>query len=404
MWPVVLAGAWVAIGIGWAAPDVASSASEVNPPAETLTVSLEYEEVGYSLMNSSVTVAEQPTAFKREPQTGKGKVRRGRFSFQFPTESPLPFLWDWTEGKLYLDLNRNEDLTDDAEGVFSSSIRASGSSSYRHGMFPNVHLSMQTEAGRQPWLVDLNLSDYRGRLNVYAGVRSLWAGKAVLAGREWQVGVIDNPRVKRGVAGVGHLVLRPWENRGDRFGVSDGSLDAFPFSSKLFIQTRCYQVDCAFLAEGDKLRCQLKFQEQPAELAELKLSGDFIQRVHLRDGPCLVVLDAPAETVRVPVGRYGDHQVRLGKGDAVAHPERSDRDVRKPLVVAKEKPAALTAGGPLTNSVTVTRRGKHLVFNYRLLGAGGEPYQLGTTDYSKPPRFAVYQGDKKIASGKFEFG
>ena len=64
----------------------------------------------------------------------------------------------------------------------------------------------------------------------------------------------------------------------------------------------------------------------------------------------------------------------------------------------------LTAGGPLTNSVTVTRRGNLLVFDYRLLGAGGDTYQLGTTDYSKPPQFAVYQGDQKIASGNFEFG
>ena len=369
-----------------------------------LTISLDYQEVAYSVVNAGLPVTKQPAAFKLEPQTGKAQVRRGRLDFQVANEPPIPFLWDWTRGKLHLDLNRNEDLTDDPVGVFSSSISASGSSSFKHGVFTNVHLVFQTEAGQQPWLVDLNLSEYDGRLNVYAGVRSLWVGKAVLAGREWQVGVIDNPQVKRGATGSGHLLLRPWENRDDRFSVSDGSLDAFPFSSKLFIQTRSYHVEFAYLQEGDKLRCQLKFQEQPAELGELKLSGDFIQRVHLRDGPCLVVLDAPAETVRVPVGRYGDHQVRLGKGDAVAHPERSDRGVRMPLAVAKDRPAALAAGGPLTNSVTLSRRGKHLVFSYRLLGAGGETYQLGTTDYNKPPQFAVYQGDKKIASGKFEFG
>jgi hypothetical protein len=400
----ILEGLGAAACFGWAAPDAAASVSSNSPSAETLTVSLEYQEVAYTVMSLGWAVADQPGAFKREPQADKTKARRGRLNFPITNVPPMPFLWDYAQGKLYLDLNRNEDLTDDPAGVFSSAVPAGFPSSYRHGQFTNVHLNFPTAVGRQPWLLDLNLSEYRGRLNAYAGVRSFWAGKVVLAGREWQVGVIDNPAAKRGAAGGGHLLLRPWENRDETFSVSDGSLDAFPFARKLFIQTRAYAVDCAYLQDGDKLRCQLKLQERPAELGELKLSGQFIQRVHLRDGPCLVVLDAPAEVVHVPVGRYGDHLARLGKGNAVAHPERSDRGVTKPLIVAKDKPATLVAGGPLTNSVTLTPRGGQLVFNYRLVGAGGETYQFGTTDRTKPPQFAVYQGDKRIASGKFEFG
>jgi hypothetical protein len=41
---------------------------------------------------------------------------------------------------------------------------------------------------------------------------------------------------------------------------------------------------------------------------------------------------------------------------------------------------------------------------YQLVGAGGEAYQLANQDRSHPPEFAVFKGDKKIASGKFEFG
>lgn len=397
------AGVWVVVGVGWVTLTVASLAATVSPQAVALTVPLDYQEVSYSVMDSGLTVSDQSGPFKQEPQTSKGKARRGRLDFQVSSVPPLAFLWDQAQGKLYLDLNRNEDLTDDPTGTFSSSTPAFSSSVY-HGMFTNVHLNFQTEAGRQPWLVDLQLTEYRSHLSVSAGVRSFWAGKAVLAGREWQVGVIGRPQVKLGAATRGHLLLRPWDGRNERFSVSDGSLDAFPFSKKLYIQTNAYQADCAYLREGDKPRCQFTFQAQPAELGELKLTGAFIQRMLLSDGPCVVVLDAPAKTVRVPVGRYGDHQVRLGKGSTAAHLERSHRDVRKPVLVAKDQPATLAAGGPLTNSVTVTRRGNHLVFNHRLLGADGESYQLGARNYLNPPRFAVYQGDRKIASGKFEFG
>ena len=66
--------------------------------------------------------------------------------------------------------------------------------------------------------------------------------------------------------------------------------------------------------------------------------------------------------------------------------------------------AVLKAGGPLNNTVTASRQGQDLVLNYHLAGAGGETYQLAKQDTSKPPAFAIYKGDKKIASGDFEFG
>jgi hypothetical protein len=42
--------------------------------------------------------------------------------------------------------------------------------------------------------------------------------------------------------------------------------------------------------------------------------------------------------------------------------------------------------------------------DYRLLGADGVTYQLANQDRSQPPGFAIYKGEKKVVSGKFEFG
>jgi len=400
----ILTGVGVAWCFGWTALPVAAAA-ESSPLTEMLTVPLEYQEVPFPVINLSWTISGQPGSFKREPVSDKATLRRGRLNFQSTNVPPLPFLWDYAAGKLYLDLNRNEDLTDDPAGVFSSAFRTFLSSSYRHGEFTNVHLTFPTATGQQPSLLTLNLFEYRGQLSASAGVRSFWSGKVLLAGREWQVGVIDDLPARRGDASKGHLLLRPWEDRNEAFSVNDNSPSAFPFAENLFVQTRSYAVDCKRFKQGEELRCELTFQGQPAELGEVRLGGQFIQRLQLRDGPCLVVLDAPADTVRVPVGRYGEQLVRLGQGRMVAHPERPTFGAKsEPLTVSADKPATMVAGGPLTNSVTMTRRGGQLVLNYHLVGAGGRTYQLAATDRSKPPLFAVFQGDKKIASGKFEFG
>ena len=63
----------------------------------------------------------------------------------------------------------------------------------------------------------------------------------------------------------------------------------------------------------------------------------------------------------------------------------------------------LAVGGPLTNSVSINKRGKYLTLNYELLGAGGA-YQLANNDRSHPPEFTVYRGEKKLVSGKFAYG
>ena len=67
-------------------------------------------------------------------------------------------------------------------------------------------------------------------------------------------------------------------------------------------------------------------------------------------------------------------------------------------------PVVLNVGGPLTNSVTAGRHGPDLRLAYLLVGAGGETYQMAKQDRSKPPQFAIYMGEKKIATGDFEFG
>jgi hypothetical protein len=362
-------------------------------PAQVHTVFLEYREVSL-LINLRLSVIRQEVSFKKEPDLSGRSVFRGELSFGGRVAGAIPFIWDRSQGKLYLDLNLNRDLTDD--GVFTDSSRR------LFQVFTNVHLAFKTASGTRPVLVDLNLAGYGSRIpGAYAMLRSFWQGKISLQGQDWQVGVIEN--IASGPT-PGYLLLRRWQNRNEQLSLMDGSLDAFAFPTNLYFLNQAYKVTCAAEPEGTPPRLRLELTEQPAKLGELRLTGAFLDRVILDPGDYTVVWDAPGPVVKAPVGRYPLHRVRLKHGNAEACRSPVSMLPIPGVTVSESQSTALQIGGPLTNSVTVSHRGRQLVFVYQLVGADRVQYRLARQDRSEPPTFTVYQGNKRIASGKFEFG
>ena len=269
--------------------------------------------------------------------------------------------------------------------------------------FAGIRLPIRTLAGYRQALADLSFFDY-GKPNCSAAMRSYWQGKVTLQGEEWQVGLLGNVFEPKPSLENGSLLLRAWTERNKPFSLFSGSLEAFPFSRKLFIGNRAYQLQCSNEGQGDAAKVRVQFTEQSPSLGQLKITGDHLQRVTLEGGLYMVVIDKPQAVVRVPVGSYGTDKVCLKKGDSEAYLDQRNHFPDAGWVVVNDrKPAVLTAGGPLTNSVLLVRQGRKLSLNYQLAGAGGA-YQLVNQDRMHPPEFAVYQGDKKVASGKFEFG
>ncbi len=377
----------------------AGTAAGVNPPSgQVVTAYLDYREVNYSFVNWNLAVNARSAAFKQEPALAGGKISRGTLRLGGGTTNELAFAWDRAAGKLYLDLNRNLDLTDDPAGVFS---RASHSvDSYQ--TFTNIHLPFRTQVGERQALVDLSFNAYSG-LYCTAAMRSFWQGKVILQGEEYQLGLLASSFEPGQSLESGNLLLRPWAERNSSFSIYGGSLEALPFSRNLFVGNHAYQLQGTNVAPGDTAKVRVQFTEQQPALGELKIAGEFIRRVTLGGGPYMVVLDKPEPVVKVPVGSYGPISVWLKKGGVEATLDaRAEASVAR-ITVNDKRPEVLTVGGPLTNSVSISRRGKNLALNYQLVGAGGA-YQLANQDRSHPPEFAVYHGDKKVASGKFEFG
>jgi hypothetical protein len=384
-----------------AAPGVEATVATNPQSGQVQTVYLEYSEVGYSFINQGLPLVTRSTPFVKEPAFAGSKVVRGTFQPGGSASNSIAFIWDRAAGKLYLDLNRNLDLTDDPAGVFG--CREKNYSRY-YQTFTNVHLPFKTLSGNRELLADLNLYNYGSRPDCTAAVRSFWQGKVILQGADWQVGIVETSFDKSDPRDGGYMLLRPWAERNKPFNTYPGSSDAFPFSRKLFVQNQAYQLDCTNGSQGDGLKLRLQFTGQQLVLGELKITGDFVRRIILQGEPYLVIVDQPEPVVKIPVGRYHQPGVWLKKGDAEAYRDSGPMRSEKWITVDEKKPVVLAAGGPLTNSVSLSRHGKYLRLNYQLLGVDGELYQRTLADRSHPPEFAVYKGDRKIASGKFEFG
>lgn len=378
----------------------ALAATDASPSTPVVTTTLEYQETDYHVINWNSTLTTTTTPFKAEPAVTTGKTLRGVLHFGGNASNDLAFIWLRDTGKLYLDLNRNEDLTDDAAGVFSTKV----SKPIYYQTFTRVHLPLGAANDQQQVLVDLNFWDYGSQSSCNVAVRSFWSGKVTLSGRDWQVGLIENNLSPAGAQKNNHLLLRPWEQRSQSFSSYDQSGNAFPFTRNIFINGHAYQLEPVAAVPTNTAQPSLRFTEQSVTLGQLKLNGKYIKRLALTEGPYLVLLEQPGEMVNLPVGSYDQPLVRLENQGSTAYAKERPSSAARKLVVTGQTTAVLNLGGPLTNTVTAHRYGSDLALDYELIGAGGEAYQLVDENRAQPPEFTVYQGGQQIAAGKFEFG
>ena len=417
------------------------------PPSGTVTtVPLEYQEMSYRFLFRNIPVERRLGPFLKEPALAFGHVVRGVLRFGDNPSNAIPFLWQPGAQKLFLDLNRNQDLTDDADGVFSGRLTGPRFPTLNHQVFTNIHLAFPATSAGAPMLADFDLFQFgeAGRPLVNVMARSFWQGKVTVAGHDWQVGLVQNLSGQPGSFQHGQLLLRPWEERDNRFSASSEkpedtlaipwegknwvvrASDAFAFSPKVFLDGHAWQLDWSAEPRGREEKLALRLTEQQTTLGELRITGSFIQRLVLTGGPYMVVLAHPPASVKIPPGRYQPYRVWLKQGEAEAYfdyglPQTGKANVlegitgsqlpvigppppEQAVVVDEQRSAVLAVGGSLTNCVSATRRGRNLRLSYRLIGAGGGEYWLVNGGDTKPPQFAVGKSGKGIGSGQFEFG
>ena len=369
-----------------------------SPSSNAIVASLEYQETANGVTTWGVAVLPQNTPFKKEPGAGSGRVLRGVLIFGGDPSNSIAFLWQREARKLYLDLNGNRDLTDDPAGVYVAG--GAGASQ----TFTNVHLDFKPASGRCRVLADITLFDLSSQVVCNLAVRSFWQGKVTLQGRDWQVGAVPNALARPDLPGTSGLLLRAWEKRTQPFNANDGLLDIVPFSRNLFVDGRAYQVEWISGSQNGEARPALQFVEQSPALGELKITGQFISRLLLSGGPYEVILNQPAGVMKVPTGRYSQTQIQLQANGASAFRKSNQSQSGQGISIGGKAPAVLNAGGPLSNSVTADRHGQDLHLDLRPDRRGRGSLPNGGAKPLQAAGIRHLQGEKKIASGAFEFG
>jgi hypothetical protein len=374
------------------------------------TFRLKYKEVDFSVhVDTRFGLEGREVDFKREPEfSGHDIVRWSlRRRSQAATEF-IGFAWDSAAGKLYLDLNRNLDLTDDPNGIFEG----------KDGWFRDVRFDIERGSMRVPCVIDLAIRrDPRGWVSCDAFIRSVWQAEIELNGNKWWFAVQDD--MDGEIDHRDRVLFRsneesfrsvPNEVRGNLAQVPASETlvppDSLPLMQRLSFDGASYDLELAFEPEETGAEVVATFTESDVPLGKLRMDGEYIKRLDYyrydENGTFfVVVLDAPQASVKVPVGSYFRPLVFLdGGGSAGLFFAFSPED----LLIEEDKPATLKIGGPLTHRLTVNAYGNELRLSYKLLGAGGESYTPRERARERPPQFAIYKGNTKIASGSFEYG
>jgi hypothetical protein len=348
---------------------------------------LHYAEKNVSL-SSVINAGKQEVKFRKEPAFGKDQVLRRALQIGPNKNDFIGFAVDLTRRTLYLDLNQNLDLTDDPDGVYQ------GQGGRAYASFANVRLNLRKNGVVRSYLLDPFYFYGRGDAG-YIAVKSSYQGEIELYGQKYWVEVQDN------LDGV--------VNRQDQFSIAVSAeagragYRPMPVATKLFLSGHQYQLNFTFEAGPGVSPLIANVTEISSPLGELVIDGQFIRRLVLEGDAGLAILDSPTQPIFLPVGKYFVQAVYLQS--ALSKPALTSNVSRMPqFSVTAGTPYHLRVGGPLESSVTATASGNFLKLSYVLKGVGDEQYSVSNQNSGKPPGIAIYQGDRQLAAGNFQFG
>jgi hypothetical protein len=335
-----------------------------------------------------IQISQEEMAFRKEPDFGARHVVRSAIVAGDSRAQWIWFAWDRDRRTLHVDLNRNRDLTDDPQGVVSTS----DTTKFQSFTFP-----AQVETSGTVFTHRFQLWFYGDETG--GGILSGWRGAVELAGAMWTLSVTDN---LDGVIGIGDAVTlsRPL-TPGEEPNMRPGDLQ-LGLLRRVFLDGRAYRLELALDRKRTPVELLVSVTEENPALGELKLDGQMVRQVVFNGGKAgwLACVKHPGMSVTLPVGDYTQTCLEVAMdGNLVSS------SVAGPLRVMGNQPARLRAGGPVKGEAQFERAGRVLTITYALTGAGGENYvpRAGLTDEDLPG-FAVYKNGRKVFADKFQYG
>ena len=365
----------------------------------TLPISAQEPEGGYRLKyvpdiglnnNKMITTDAAEVVFKKEPSFQGHDVIRNILAGTKGESTMLCFAYDLTANKLYIDLNRNLDLTDDPTGIREPD---------------DFDVSIPQQGVTIPYRVTMRYFKNTGNPQFYLRVSSGWTGKVTLAGKTYMIGLLDMPDGTLGSSGK--FFIDEWTDEMDGQKLRDhplGNISGIPHH--LFLQGVYYELGYKYVP-GEAGQTDLMFTAKPIEvpLGALAFEGENLRRVTLHDklnGPVCVVLDRPGPIVQVPVGKYEAESVILSDNEKNGFLLKGDQELK--FAVTADQPASLKLGAPLKQVISATTGWHHIAFYQKYVGVTEEEYRLIGNKPPTAPTFTVSKNGQTVANCKFSYG
>lgn len=361
---------------------VGGGAQEAPSPDGEVSIFLDPVEDGF--MNSLTSMnSNTEVAFKKEPAYSGDKVYRNALRCGDGPSDFIGMALDASANMLYLDRNRNLDLTDDGPAIIAQDEYGLG-----YGEFSNVPVELTLQNVPVRYFLDIT---FYGSYS-YQTVKSGWQGEFEFSGRKCTVGISDDldGKFEKGAT----FRFDHERNRDAR--LACGEVDEIPLPKWMCFEGKNYLVDCSLASRDGKAALAVKFSPVTEDLMDVTFEGQFVSRVLLQDDDeGFAMLDWPTPAMRIPRGSYALFRVDLMDSFS------GDLESEERLVAGGN--ALLKTGGPVNQTVSARRQGASLSLGYVLKGIDSVEY-LPDISSEASPGFAIYQNDRKVGSGQFEYG
>lgn len=336
-------------------------------------------------------LGESEIRFKKEPAYVGSQVVRSQFFVAPDRQDYIGFACDFEGNKIYLDLNRNLDLTDDPDGIRESDPESGGQE------FLNVALPVEQGGRRREIAVDLEIY---GESRGWYTIRSSWGSDAVdIGGKAYRVAVVDD--------GDGHftpddsLFIEPIGDEFEEVGDETKRVE-LRVPAALVLDGQTYALAYALSDDGKSMELSVVPGEE--KRVDVALTGKGLERLVLQKDGCAALFFAPGSIISLPAGRYrAEAWVQMGEEDQTSL--WRSRSVSLNVREGKnQEPWAI--GGPIVGKLTYKMAGSCLTFNQAATGGDDETYSLVRA--SEPtlgkPKLRVMHEGAVIHVGEFEYG
>ncbi len=357
--------------------------------SDAATFSLEYRTDGKSA-GFSLPLGESEVRFKKEPNyVGKDVVRCALYVSPDQKEF-IGFACDSEGSTLYLDLNRNLDLTDDPEGIIHSTSEGWGNS------FEQVAISVEQEGRRRDMLVDMTIyGDQWGRYEV----KSSWESSSVLIGEKtFRVSIVDDGDGVITAQDV--LFLEPIEEFQEEG--AEGISVELKAPTTLVLNGLPYALNYALSSDGKAVALSVDPRSTP--LVEVEMKGHGVERIVMQDEALASVYLGPSSILQIPPGNYyGDVWVRMGEGKKSSLWNAGNVPLRVKGGSGRE---SWLVGGPIVSKLTSSIPSNRIRFDQATMGAGGEKYTPDSFSGGAigQPKLRIKKAGEVIHVGEFEYG